>query len=66
MQVIEHLVLLDGSNGVDWQEAGLLHWLLGNIRAAVLAFEHAVATMQEPALCLRVQSLLDEALCQLN
>jgi len=66
VQVIERLLLLDPGNGVVWQEAGLLHWELGNSRAAVLAFEHAVATMQEPALCSRVQSLLDEALCQLN
>jgi regulator of sirC expression with transglutaminase-like and TPR domain len=66
VQVIERLLLLDPGNGVVWQEAGLLHWELGNTRAAVLAFEHAVATMQEPALCSRVQSLLDEALCQLN
>lgn len=66
IQVIERLLLLDPGNGVVWKEAGLLHWELGNTRAAVLAFEHAVATMQEPALCSRVQSLLDEALCQLN
>ena len=49
-----------------WQEAGLIHQRLGNLRAAVLAFENAVETMQEPALSIRVQSLLDEVHSQLN
>ncbi len=50
VQVIERLLLLDPGNGVVCQEAELLHWELSNSCAAVLAFEHAVATMQEPAL----------------
>jgi len=64
--VVERLLLLDPGNGVFWQEAGLIHQRIGNLRAAVLAFENAVETMQEPALSVRVQSLLDEVRSQLN
>ena len=64
--VLERLLLLEPGNGVFWQEAGLIHQRLGNLRAAVLAFENAVETMQEPALSVRVQSLLDEVRSQLN
>ena len=64
--VVERLLLLEPGNGVFWQEAGLIHQRLGNLRAAVLAFENAVETMQEPALSIRVQSLLDEVRSQLN
>ena len=64
--VLERLLLLEPGNGVFWQETGLIHQRLGNLRAAVLAFENAVETMQEPALSIRVQSLLDEVRSQLN
>lgn len=64
--IIERMLLVNPGNGVLWQEAGLTHQRLGNLRAAVLAFENAVETMQEPALSVQVQTLLDEARRQLN
>ena len=64
--ILERMLLVNPGNGVLWQEAGLTHQRLGNLRAAVLAFENAVETMQEPALSVRVQTLLDEARRQLN
>ena len=64
--VLERLLLMDPGNGIFWQEAGLTHQRLGNLRAAVLALENAIETAQEPALSIRVQSLLDEVRSQLN
>lgn len=64
--ILERMLLVNPGNGVLWQEAGLTHQRLGNLRAAVLAFENAVETMQEPALSVRVQTLLDEVRRQLN
>ena len=50
LETIDSMLLLAPDRADSWREAGVLHSHLGNLRAAVLAFENVLQLSGDPAL----------------
>jgi hypothetical protein len=64
--VVEAMLLLASEAAELWQEAGVLHAHLGNLRAARTALERCLERQPDPALRRNVAALLDQLRTKLN
>ena len=66
LEAVESMLLLAPARAATWCEAGLLHSHLGNLRAAILAFENVMQLSDDDALRHEVARQLQKLQSQLN
>jgi len=66
LDAVESMLLLAPARAGTWREAGLLHSHLGNLRAAILAFENVMQLSDDDALRHEVARQLQKLQSQLN
>ncbi len=66
LEVVEDMLLFAPGSDALWHEAGLLHSHLGNLRAALVAFEHCHDLAPSPQEKHRVARLIGELRARLN
>ena len=63
---VESMLLVAPAHAGSWREAGLLHSHLGNLRAAILAFENVMQLSDNDTLRHQVARQLQQLKSQLN